>query len=169
MPWTKNKIGQARRRQIFARDGFRCHWCKTLLRRVRKGTVRLDADHATIDHVIPRSRGGDNSANNVVACCHACNQRRSKGSGSAGLLTEAQLLELIQPKPLPYEDTMYILKHGKKAWRAWKNPIKPIDFDRLVEATRKTLAGWERAQAQVDHMNCGRGTVPSPLAAENRN
>ena len=31
----------------------------------------------TIDHVIPRSKGGKDSAENMVCCCHECNQDKA--------------------------------------------------------------------------------------------
>jgi 5-methylcytosine-specific restriction endonuclease McrA len=50
------------RRAVLARDSHRCVYC----------TVRAD----TIDHVVPRSRGGRNEWTNVVAACSRCNHRK---------------------------------------------------------------------------------------------
>ncbi|NNN14834.1 MAG: HNH endonuclease [Acidimicrobiaceae bacterium] len=50
------------RRAIFARDGHRCQYC--------------GAAAENIDHVVPRSRGGSHSWDNVVASCKACNARK---------------------------------------------------------------------------------------------
>lgn len=47
------------RRSVFARDGHRCQYC--------------GAPAENIDHVIPRSRGGSHSWDNVVASCKRCN------------------------------------------------------------------------------------------------
>ena len=47
------------RRAIFARDGGRCVYC--------------DAPATSIDHVLPRSRGGSHAWENVVSACHRCN------------------------------------------------------------------------------------------------
>jgi len=47
------------RRSVFARDGHRCQYC---------GSVA-----ESIDHVVPRSRGGGHSWENVVAACRRCN------------------------------------------------------------------------------------------------
>ena len=52
------------RRAVFARDGHSCQYCGV------EG-VRL-----TVDHVLPRSRGGANSWLNTVAACGGCNQRK---------------------------------------------------------------------------------------------
>jgi 5-methylcytosine-specific restriction endonuclease McrA len=50
------------RRAVMARDGSRCQYC---------------GSHAdSIDHVVPRSRGGLHSWDNVVAACRPCNVRK---------------------------------------------------------------------------------------------
>ncbi len=52
------------RRAIFARDRWVCQYC---------GTERSSL---TIDHVIPRSKGGLSSWDNIVTCCAPCNRRK---------------------------------------------------------------------------------------------
>ncbi len=54
------------RRFILARDHYTCQYCG----------AQPGANNLTIDHVIPRSRGGEKSWENVVAACRACNQRK---------------------------------------------------------------------------------------------
>jgi 5-methylcytosine-specific restriction endonuclease McrA len=47
---------------VLARDGYRCAYC---------------GGHATtVDHILPRSRGGRNTWLNTVAACDGCNQRK---------------------------------------------------------------------------------------------
>jgi 5-methylcytosine-specific restriction endonuclease McrA len=50
------------RRAVFARDGHRCQYCS--------------AAAENIDHVLPRSRGGGHTWDNVVAACRSCNSRK---------------------------------------------------------------------------------------------
>lgn len=52
------------RRAVFARDLWACQYC---------GTAR---GALTVDHVIPRSKGGPSSWENIVACCAPCNRRK---------------------------------------------------------------------------------------------
>jgi 5-methylcytosine-specific restriction endonuclease McrA len=52
------------RRALFARDGWRCVYCGT------------SSGRLTLDHVIPRSRGGDSVWENVVTSCAPCNLRK---------------------------------------------------------------------------------------------
>jgi 5-methylcytosine-specific restriction endonuclease McrA len=51
------------RRAVFARDQGRCQYCGRAAE--------------SIDHVIPRSRGGSHTWDNVVACCRRCNTYKS--------------------------------------------------------------------------------------------
>ena len=55
-----------KRVRIYMRDQFRCQYCGE-----RKNPVEL-----TLDHILPRSRGGDSSQINVVTACVRCNQRK---------------------------------------------------------------------------------------------
>jgi 5-methylcytosine-specific restriction endonuclease McrA len=50
------------RRTVFARDGSRCQYCGSAAE--------------NLDHVIPRSRGGLHTWENVVAACRRCNTRK---------------------------------------------------------------------------------------------
>ena len=52
------------RREVFIRDGYTCQYCG-----------RQSGD-LTIDHVVPRSRGGGHSWDNLVSACKPCNHRK---------------------------------------------------------------------------------------------
>jgi 5-methylcytosine-specific restriction endonuclease McrA len=50
------------RKAVFVRDNYRCQYC---------------GDKAeNVDHVVPRSRGGGHTWDNVVAACRRCNSRK---------------------------------------------------------------------------------------------
>ncbi|MHB1537638.1 MAG: HNH endonuclease [Solirubrobacteraceae bacterium] len=51
------------RRAVFARDGWTCQYCGS------RSTL-------TVDHVIPRSKGGGSDWENIVASCAPCNRRK---------------------------------------------------------------------------------------------
>ena len=51
------------RRAVFARDGWACQYCGS-------------RSNLTVDHVIPRSKGGPSSWENIVASCAPCNRRK---------------------------------------------------------------------------------------------
>jgi 5-methylcytosine-specific restriction endonuclease McrA len=51
------------RRAVFARDSWTCQYCGS-------------RSNLTVDHVIPRSKGGSSSWENIVASCAPCNRRK---------------------------------------------------------------------------------------------
>ncbi|MEZ4246725.1 MAG: HNH endonuclease [Polyangiales bacterium] len=54
------------RRNVFLRDGNRCMYCDD------------EEGELTIDHVLPKSRGGQSQWENLVACCRACNLAKGR-------------------------------------------------------------------------------------------
>lgn len=81
---------------VAERDGMVCRWCGRDVLRVPSFWERgLEANHATLDHVIPRSARGPDTVENLVMACYRCNQKRSRHSGSAGPITEAMLIALM--------------------------------------------------------------------------
>lgn len=62
-PYLATADWKKRRLLVLKRDGYTCHYCG------------LDAN--SVDHVLPRSRGGTDDLDNLVACCSSCNS--SKG------------------------------------------------------------------------------------------
>ena len=56
-----------KRLRIYIRDKYRCQYCGEKKR----------VNELTLDHIFPRSRGGDNSPINVVTACVKCNNRKS--------------------------------------------------------------------------------------------
>ncbi len=57
------------------RDGDRCFWCGTGFVMGWTGPTLPD-DAPTIDHVIPRSKGGTNDLDNLLLACNKCNNKR---------------------------------------------------------------------------------------------
>ncbi|MDJ0705649.1 MAG: HNH endonuclease [Leptolyngbyaceae cyanobacterium MO_188.B28] len=62
-PKRRWKIPPVSRREIFRRDDHNCQYCGS-------------AKHLTVDHVIPRSKGGTHSWSNVVTACESCNSAK---------------------------------------------------------------------------------------------
>lgn len=78
------------RREVFSRDRHTCQYC---------GTTNRDL---TIDHVVPKHRGGRHEWENLVAACRSCNHR--KGSKT---LSEARMHLLREPRA-PRADVRYL-------------------------------------------------------------
>lgn len=69
-------LARCTRKNVFLRDKFQCQYCGA---NCRIGSI-------TIDHVIPKCRGGSTSWENVVAACQDCNRRKGNRSpDSVGL------------------------------------------------------------------------------------
>lgn len=63
------------RKNVFRRDDHTCQYCGA------------HSNDLTLDHVLPRSRGGATSWENVVACCRRCNaKKRDRTPEEAGML-----------------------------------------------------------------------------------
>jgi 5-methylcytosine-specific restriction endonuclease McrA len=91
---------------LFLRDGFKCSYCGA-------------PDDLTFDHVVPRSRGGKTTWENIVTACSPCNLK--KGGRS---LKEAHM----NPRRAPRRPTMHELQamgrkfpphHLHESWLDW--------------------------------------------------
>jgi hypothetical protein len=80
------------RANILLRDEETCQYCGKHSREL------------TLDHIIPRSKGGQSTWENLVACCRACNGR--KGSRS---LKDVGMRLIRQPRPLNQEYAGFFL------------------------------------------------------------
>ena len=94
-----------KRLRIYMRDKFRCQYCGD-----KKGVTEL-----TLDHILPRSRGGDNSPVNVVTACIACNNR--KGSRTPD---EARMPLLTSQTALRVRLERVVLCHYAEARAEWR-------------------------------------------------
>jgi hypothetical protein len=71
------------RQEVFSRDRWLCQLCGVRLRRkwtYNKRTLVPHPHNATIDHIVPMSRGGDDAEWNLQACCLLCNGKKSAAS-----------------------------------------------------------------------------------------
>lgn len=93
------------RRNIFARDSNRCQYCGK----------SLPANQLSIDHVMPRSRGGGTTWENVVCSCVTCNTR--KGGRTP---TEAHMHLMSQPAE-PKTNPILALKLSNPKYECWKS------------------------------------------------
>lgn len=89
------------RRNILSRDHYRCAYC--------------GGKANTMDHVIPRSRGGPHTWENIVACCYPCNQRKDDK-----LLQEAGLhLDYRPYRPEGSKRILMIIGTSDPSWEPY--------------------------------------------------
>lgn len=93
------------RRNVFARDGNRCQYCGH----------GFPTSELSLDHVVPRSQGGQTSWENIVCACVACNVR--KGGRTP---TEARM-QLIREPVKPKRSPLLSLKLGNPKYASWKS------------------------------------------------
>jgi 5-methylcytosine-specific restriction endonuclease McrA len=95
------------RKNILMRDRYTCQYC------ARTGT----SAELTLDHVIPRSRSGESSWENLVACCHPCNNRKGNRTPE-----EASMKLARAPRPFSLHTSrhlMRLLAHSEDQWRKY--------------------------------------------------
>lgn len=92
------------RRNVFLRDEHRCQYCGR-----RYTSARL-----SLDHVLPRSRGGPDTWENVVCACLSCNVR--KGGRTP---TEAGM-KLIRPPIKPPRSPLLSRHLSQRKYSAWR-------------------------------------------------
>ena len=96
------------RKNILLRDRNTCQYC----------SVVLPSSELTLDHVIPRSRGGTSTWENLVAACHSCNRRKGNH-----MLHELEHLKLQrEPRPFTLHTSRHIMRmigHSDSKWRKY--------------------------------------------------
>jgi len=91
--------------EVFNRDHYTCQYCN-------KQTKEL-----TLDHVVPRQRGGEHSWENVVSACKACNRRKG------GRTPEEAGMSLLHQPTAPHHNGFYIPYHYLNSHREWQKYI----------------------------------------------
>ena len=95
------------RKNILLRDRNTCQFC---------GHV-LSSSELTLDHVVPRSQGGKSAWENLVACCHPCNNRKGDRTPE-----QAGVKLLRAPRPFNLHTSRHLMRlmaHGNGQWRKY--------------------------------------------------
>ena len=92
------------RRNVFARDSNRCQYCGK----------RFPTSELSLDHVCPRSQGGEMAWENIVCCCVACNSRKG------GRTPQQAGMHLIRPRTRPRQNPLLQGKLQNPRYESWK-------------------------------------------------
>lgn len=113
--WRPRSKPRLTRRDVFIRDGYTCQYC---------GRQTRDL---TLDHVVPRRRGGQHAWSNVVGACRDCNHRKAGRTPQ-----EAHMQLRRQPKALPFG-------------------VYPLFYPYLAtqEEWRRFIPGWEQGSGSL--------------------
>lgn len=91
------------RRNILRRDGFQCQYCGS-----KKGPL-------TIDHVLPKTRGGLDSWENLVCACVSCNNKKGNKTPE-----QAHMPLLKTPRKPNYLFFMqYLIGVSERSWKPY--------------------------------------------------
>ncbi|RME01810.1 MAG: hypothetical protein D6814_00790 [Calditrichaeota bacterium] len=82
------------RAYVYARDGWTCQYCKS------------EDGNLTLDHIIPESRGGPTTPNNLVAACYNCN--RAKGNQTAEEWGYPDIQERVKKNELAFKHAAHV-------------------------------------------------------------
>lgn len=101
------------RQNIFKRDGHKCQYCGT-------------HEDLTLDHVMPKSRGGKSSWDNLVTACRRCNAKK-------GDYTPEEATMLLKQKPYKPTFIMFLRDlsgHLEEDWHPYlSKKIKTMEYE----------------------------------------
>jgi 5-methylcytosine-specific restriction endonuclease McrA len=93
------------RKNILMRDRYTCQYCQRT----------MPSGELTLDHVVPRARHGETTWENLVACCHTCNNR--KGSRTP---EEAGMRLVRQPRPFSLHTSRHLMRLLGRSDEKWR-------------------------------------------------
>jgi 5-methylcytosine-specific restriction endonuclease McrA len=93
------------RKNILMRDRYVCQYCART----------LNSGELTLDHVIPRSRAGETAWENLVACCHHCNNRKGNRTPE-----EAGMRLARAPRPFSLHTSRHLMRLLGKSDEQWR-------------------------------------------------
>ncbi|MFQ5461642.1 MAG: HNH endonuclease [Phycisphaerae bacterium] len=101
------------RRNLFARDGSTCQYCGK----------RFSSSQLSLDHIVPRSRGGQLTWENVVCACIKCNVRKGGRTPS-----EAHM-RLIRKPVKPRRNPVVSIRLSDHRYSSWKQFLDAAYWD----------------------------------------
>ena len=93
------------RRNIFSRDLNACQYCATV----------LPSSKLSLDHVSPRSRGGRDTWENLVTCCHSCNHRKADRTPE-----EAGMALIRMPRAVNVHTARSLMRTRSEDYPSWR-------------------------------------------------
>jgi 5-methylcytosine-specific restriction endonuclease McrA len=94
------------KREILRRDQYTCQYCGR------------SSPHLTVDHVIPRHRGGGHTWENLVAACPACNRRKGNRTPAEAHMT------LLRPPFEPVPTIRYLFGAYLREYAEWRKYLE---------------------------------------------
>lgn len=96
------------RRNLFARDGFQCQYCSR----------EFPISQLSVDHVLPKSRGGQTVWENVVTSCMKCNVKKG------GRTPKEARMHLARQPHKPRHSPLLVMKIGSPKYECWRTFVE---------------------------------------------
>ena len=93
------------RKNILMRDRYTCQYCRRV----------MPSAELTLDHVQPRSRSGETTWENLVACCHPCNNRKGNRTPD-----EAGMKLARMPRPFSLHTSRHLMRLLARSEGQWQ-------------------------------------------------
>lgn len=106
---TRRANRKLTRSEIFRRDHYICQYCGRQVKQL------------TLDHVLPRFRGGQHTWENVVAACIPCNRSKAGRTPS-----EAGMKLLHQPGPPEDDGFFFVYDHHREIRKEWRKYLPEL-------------------------------------------
>jgi len=100
------------RRNIMARDHYTCQYCE----------FRGSPSQMTIDHLVPRSKGGDDTWTNLVTACKKCNSKKGNRT------PEEAKMPLIRAPKKPRINPMVTARLANERYECWDLFLKDANW-----------------------------------------
>lgn len=162
-------INASLRKKVLKRDGAQCRYCGR-----KEGEVSPNEPSSegrlSVDHIIPLTRGGDTSADNLVVCCVVCNRLKGdRTPDEAGMILKQQCnKKVLHPLLFSSLTLNQEKKEGiavpevldteafQEAWQEWVNHRREIGKKLTALSVKKQLKelasiGHDRAIAMIEH------------------
>ena len=101
------------RRNVLARDGHSCQYCGR----------HFPIHQLSLDHVVPRSRGGMTTWENIVCACLACNVRKG------GRTPHEAKMKLVRHPVKPKRNPLLALKLDNPRYESWRTWLDGVSWD----------------------------------------
>lgn len=102
IPYERKSLSK---KNVLLRDHNTCQYCSRV----------ISPHDLTIDHVVPRSRGGSSGWENLVACCRPCNNRKGDRTPE-----EARMRLLKRPQSFSSHVNRQIIRYLGRSDEAWR-------------------------------------------------
>jgi hypothetical protein len=118
-----------KRRTLFKRQNGICYYCKCEM--TQEGNLGKNSKRVTLEHLQPRSKGGSDRMENLVAACAGCNNKRGNGEVRNSIVADAHKTKSIIIYPfsiIPHLHTQGFktkqLRKDNKSFRKYMRSIE---------------------------------------------